>query len=169
MNSNIQPVAVAVADVNRHRRAEYERILQADPGIRLIADKVTGNGVGNDPAFVNRRFAPRTDVSVTEDEVARIKRLKPPVLLVNLNLCEDEDCALLLSLRRECPDAILVFLADDSVSESQIMRILEIGARGYLKNETVRLYLSKAIQVVGRGEAWVPRKMLGNIMENMLN
>lgn len=174
----MQPITVAIADTDRDRRAGYERLLQGESGITLLTNVASGDEVGeerllsgrpNDHVFENRRLKPRTNVAENEDEVARIKRLKPLVLLVNLNLCTDEDYALLLSLRRECPDTLMVFLADDSVHESKILKVLEIGARGYLKYETVQFHLSGAIQAVGRGEAWVPRKMLGNIMDHMLN
>lgn len=164
----MQPVTVAVAGANRMRRDGYERLLQSEAGIRLLTNTTSSNAVRNDHPSVNRRLKPRTHLTASEDEVARIKRLKPLVLLVELNLCTDEDYALLLSLRRECPWAKIVLLTDDSIHESQIIQALQIGARGYLKHETVRLQLSKAIRVVGRGEAWVPRKMLGNIMDHIL-
>lgn len=169
MKLHIQPVTVAIADTDRDRRAGYERLLQSEIGITLLTNVTSSNEVSNDHAFVNRRLNPRTNVTASEDEVARIKRLKPLVLLVNLNLCADDDYALLRSLRRECPWAKMVLLTNDSIHESQIIQALEIGARGYLKYETVQLHLSMAIRVVGRGEAWVPRKMLGNIMDHMLN
>jgi DNA-binding NarL/FixJ family response regulator len=167
MNSHKQSVTVAIADADRERRAGYERLLQGEAGITLLTNSTASHETGN--AFVNRRHKPRTNLTENENEVARIKRLKPLVLLINLNLCTDDDSALLLSLRRECPEAQMVFLADDSIQEDKILKVLEIGARGYLTYETVRLHLSKAVQVVSQGEAWVPRKMLGSIMEHMLN
>jgi DNA-binding NarL/FixJ family response regulator len=169
MSFHTQPITVAIADIDRDRRAKYERLLEGEPDITLLKDITSGNKASIDHALVNRRLEPRKNVSASENEVARIKRLRPLVLLVNLNLCTNEDYALLLSLRRECPEALIVLLTDDSVNEDQIKRILELGARGYLKNETVQLHLSKAIRVVGRGEAWVSRKMMGDIMSHILN
>jgi DNA-binding NarL/FixJ family response regulator len=169
VNLHTQPVTVAVADADRDRRAGYERLIQGEAGITLLTNVVSSNKASNDGTFVERRLNPRIDVTASEDEVARIKRLKPLVLLVNLNQCADEDCAFLLSLRRECPEALMVLLTDDSILERQIVQALEIGARGFLKYETVQLHLSKAVRVVGRGEAWVPRKMLGDLMGQLLN
>lgn len=178
MSFHMQPVTVAIADTDHDRRAGYERFLQGELGISLLTNVASSDEDGDEnllsghpdgTGFVNRRFEPRDNVTASEDEVARIKRLKPLVLLVNLNLCSDEDTALLLSLRCECPEALMVLLTDDSAQENHIIQALEIGARGYLKSETAQLHLSKAIQVVGRGEIWVPRKMLGNIMNRMLN
>jgi DNA-binding NarL/FixJ family response regulator len=165
----MQTVTVAIADVDRDRRAGYERLLHGESGITLLSSVGPDSDDGNDHAFVNRRLKQRTDVSACENEVARIKRLKPIVMLVNLDMCADEDHALLLSLRSECPESRIVLLAHDSVHESKIIQALEIGARGYLKNESVELHLSWAVQVVGRGESWVPRKMLGSILDRVLN
>jgi DNA-binding NarL/FixJ family response regulator len=162
-------VTVAVADVNRDRRAGFERLLYGEDGIELLSTVGSNNGDRHDHAFVNRRTKQRTDVSANENEVARIKRLQPRVMLVNLDLNADEDHALLLSLRTECPEARIVLLTDDTVHESRILQALEIGAIGYLKNEAIELHLSRAVTVVGRGEAWVPRKMLGKIMDRVLN
>lgn len=169
MNIHMQPITVAIADVDHGRRAGYERLLQGEPGISLLTNGASSKEASDEPAFVNRRLKPRTNITASENEVARIKRLKPLVMLVNLNMCADEDYALLLSLRCECPGTIVVLLADDSVQESQIIQALKIGARGYLKSNTAQLHLSKAIRVVSRGEAWLPRKMVGSIMENVLN
>lgn len=168
MGLNIQPVTVAIADRDHDRRSEYERILEDEIGITLLTNVKSNNEVGSDLAFVNRRLRPRINVTASEDEVARIKRLKPLVVLVNLNLCTDDDYAFLLSLHRECPDPFVILLADDSIDVSRILQALEIGARGYLTYETAQLHLSMAIRVVGHGEAWIPRKMLGNIMTHML-
>lgn len=169
MSSLVQSVTVAIVDADHKRRAAYERLLQGESGITLLTNIQTITEASNDADFVNRRLKPRTNLSTRDNEVARIKRLKPLILLVNLNLCADEDYALLLSLHHECPEVVMISLVDDSVSENQILQILEIGTRGYLKNNTAPLYLSKAIKVVGRGEAWVSRKMLGNIMNHMMN
>lgn len=169
MGSQVQPVTVAIADVDHGRRAGYERFLQDEPGITLLTNVATGNEAGNDAEFVDRRLKPRTNVTASEDEVARIKRLKPLVLLVNLDMCANEDYDLLMSLRRECPEMLVVLLANDSVDESKIIQAMKTGARGYLQYQTANLNLTKAIQVVARGEAWVPRKMVGDIMDNILN
>jgi DNA-binding NarL/FixJ family response regulator len=162
-------VTVAIADIDHDRRVGYERLLHGEDGITLLSNVGPSNGERNDHAFANRRLKQRTNISACENEVARIKRLKPNVMLVNLDMSADENHALLISLRCECPEARIVLLADDSVHDSKIIQALEIGVRGYLRKATVERYLSKAVQVVGHGEAWVPRKMLGNIMDHMLN
>jgi DNA-binding NarL/FixJ family response regulator len=165
----MQNVTVAVADVDRARRAGFERLLHGEDGITLLSNVGLDNGDRNDHAFSNRRLEQRTNISECENEVARLKRLKPVVMLVNLDMCGDENHALLLSLRNVCPNSRIVVLADDAVHESKIMQALEIGARGCLRNGSVGHNLAKVVQVVGRGESWVSRKMLGRIMDRVLN
>jgi DNA-binding NarL/FixJ family response regulator len=165
----MQTVTVAVADVDRDRRAGYERLLVGEDGITLLSNAGASSWGGDDHAFVQHRLKQRSNISTCENEVARIKMLRPIVILVNLDKGADDDLTLLLSLRSECPESNIVLLADDALHECKIIQALEIGARGYLKNETVELHLSKAVQVVGRGEAWVPRRILCNIMDRVLN
>jgi len=166
---DMQPVTVAIADADRDRRADYERFLQNEFGITLLKNVSSGMEVGDNSEFKNRRFKPRNSLTASEDEVARIKRLNPHVLLVNLNSFTDEECILLLSLRHECPKSLIVIITDETVLDNQIIQVLELGARGCLKYSAVKHQLAKAVKMVGRGEAWVPRKLLGNIMEHMLN
>jgi len=165
----MQPVAVAIADADHDRRAGCERFLQNELGITLLKNDQSKTKAGKYYGFVNRRLRPRDNITAIEDEVARIKRLDPHVLLVNLNSYTDDDCALLLSLRRSCPESLLLLLTDDSVHDNQIIQAMELGARGYLTYNTVQDQLANAVRVVGRGEAWVSRKLLGNIMDHMLN
>jgi DNA-binding NarL/FixJ family response regulator len=165
----MQTVTVAIADVDRERRTGYERLLHGEDGITLLSNVGTSNDDRNDHAFVNRRHTQRTNISECENEVARIKRLKPAVMLINLHTGADENHVLLLSLRSVCPESHIVVLADDAVHENKIIQAIEFGARGYLKYESVKLHLAKAVQVVGRGEAWLPRKMMGSIMDRVLN
>jgi DNA-binding NarL/FixJ family response regulator len=165
----MQTVTVAVADVDRNRRATYERFLHGEDGITLLSNVGQNNAVRNDHAFSCRRQTQRTFASASENEVARIKRLNPKVVLINLDKATDEEQALFLSLRCVCPESRIVLLAADAVSEATIIQAFEIGAQGYLKNETVELHLLRAVQVVGRGESWVPSKILGSIMDRLLN
>jgi len=170
MSFEAQQITVAVADVDANNCLFYENMLQDVSEITLLRDAVSSGEVGGDYRLKKcRRLKPRTDISVHENVVARIKRLKPLVVLVNMNLFSDEDQALLISLRRECADALIVLLVDDFVHETRLLQSLELGTRGYLKNGTAQFHLSKALQVVGRGDTWVPRSMLGNIMGRMLN
>lgn len=144
----MQPITVAIADENTERRARFERALHREQGISMLT----------------------SDVSKTEGAVARVRQLSPRVLLADLKQCTDADGAMLRSLRHACPDTLVVMLADESAQqEDLIIQALAGGARGYISLETEPILVSKAVQVIDRGEAWIPRKMLGKIMDQVLN
>lgn len=159
----MQPITVAIADTDRGRQTKFEHSLQGEEGIRVLTNVVSSEG----DVVNNRRLKPRTSISAIEDAVARVRRLNPRVLLANLNQCMDEDCAMLVSLRRECPETLVVLLSEETVREDQVIQALARGARGCLSRESAPPYLSKVVHVVDRGEAWVPRKMLGKIMDEV--
>lgn len=161
----MQPITVAIADTNRERQASLERSLQGEEGISVLADIASGASEMSS----NRRLESRSKISTIENAVARIRRLSPRILLANLNQSLAADCSLLVSLRRECPETLVVLLADEPVREEQLMQVMINGARGYLDQKATSPSLSKAIHMVHRGEAWVPRKMLGKIMDELLN
>jgi len=164
----MQTVTVAITDFDHDRRADCENLLQNESGIKLLKNIPSNTEIGSDLLFVNRRLKPRENVTMIEDEVARIKRLDPHVMLVNMDSFADNECVLLLSLRRECPESLMILTTDDSVRNKQIIHALELGVRGYLRFDTIQQLLANAVRVVGRGDAWIPRKLLGNIMDYML-
>ncbi|MES1981112.1 MAG: DNA-binding response regulator [Pseudomonadota bacterium] len=119
-------------------------------------------------ALNERRLTPRGNISAVEEVVARTRRLNPRILLAYLNQCTDAGCAMLVSLRRECPETLVVLLADESAHEDQVMLALAKGARGCVNPKADPTHFSRAAQMIDRGEAWVPRKMLGKIMDEVM-
>jgi DNA-binding NarL/FixJ family response regulator len=161
----MQAITVAIADADRGRQVRFEHALQSEEGIRVLTNVVSNTSdIQN-----NRRLKPRANISTLEDTVARVRRLKPRVLLANMEQCLDEDCAMLVSLQRECPETLVVLLADEPVRETELMQALASGARGCLDQEATSPRLSKVVHMVDRGEAWVPRKMLGKIMDEVMH
>ncbi|MGA8146848.1 MAG: DNA-binding response regulator [Gallionellaceae bacterium] len=160
----MQQITVAISDQNVGRCAKFEHLLQYEQGIQILVNAKSNE----DDMIRDRRLMPRINITAAEDMVARICRLKPRVLFANIKQCIEADCAMLMTLRHECPDTLVVLLADESVQEEdQVLRALASGARGYLDLEAESSNLSKAVRVIDRGEAWVPRKMLGKIMDQV--
>lgn len=142
----MRAITVAIVDDDSEKRARCEYALQGAQGIRVL-----------------------TDVATSESNITKILRLNPRVLFVSLKESIDADCAMLNSLRSERPEMRVILLADESAAqEKQIMQALAKGAHGYLNLETGTVHISKAVHVINRGEAWVPRRMLGKIMNQIL-
>lgn len=141
----MQAITVAIADDDGEERAKYEHALQGAQGIRVL-----------------------TEISTDESDITRIRRLNPRVLLVSLKEATDADCAMLNSLRGKCPEMRVILFTDASViQEDQVMQALAKGAHGYLNLEAGPAHISKAIHVINQGEAWVPRSMLGKVMDQI--
>lgn len=161
----MQMITVVIADEDVERRAKFEKSLQGEEDILVLKNATTSEG----ERTIDRRLNPRKCISAIDNVVAMMRRLNPRILLANLKQCIDEDCAMLVSLRRECPETLVVLLADESVQqEDRVMLALASGARGYLSPEADSHHLLKAVHVIDRGEPWVPRKMLGKIMDQVL-
>lgn len=141
----MQSITVAIADENIARRTKFEFLLQDEPSISVLAN-----------------------MKAIEDVLPMTAQLKPRILFVSLEQCAEKNGEILLSLRRECPETRIVLLADETARQGgMIMQALAKGARGYLDLETDPILVSKAVQVIDQGEAWVSRKMLGHIMDHV--
>lgn len=105
----------------------------------------------------------------SENLVARMRRLKPRILLLSADLCTDAGCSLLQALRRECPGTLVMLVGPHAIEDEQLANALVTGARAYLEQDDLERLLARAVHGVDRGEAWVTRKMLGKIMEMSLS
>jgi len=161
----MRAITVAIADEDEERRTRFERSLQGEQDIRLLTNRTAEGRISQD-----RRLRSRANITRIDDVVARSRRLKPRILFASLQQCTDANCSMLSSLRSECPETLVVMLADESDQhEERILQALASGARGYLNPGVDALHISKAVRVIDRGEAWVPRKMLGKIMDQVLH
>lgn len=157
-------ITIAVADADHDRRASYERaFLQSAGAISLLTNISSGNNFSGS----NRRAKSRANMTIAENELARAKRLRPDILLVDVNLLSDPDCNMLTTMRQECPGTFVVLLADEFESEEMVLKALEGGARGYLSRDDAKQHISRVVSVISKGEFWVPRHMLGKIMDKI--
>ena len=138
----MQTITVAIAGRQAAGLATCKRLLRQEPDTEVVGQAATCMEI-----------------------VATVRKFKPRVLVCSFEMCTDTDYPLLLELRRECPATRVVLLADDLTEEDQLMHALAIGARGYLGRDEIQLHLASAVRGVDQGEAWVPRKMLGKMLE----
>lgn len=141
----MRAITVAIADDDGGRRAKYENSLQGAEGIRVL-----------------------TYAAISAGDITKIRQLNPRVLLVSMKQCAD--CAMLDALRRECPETRVILFTDESFpQEDQLMHALAKGVRGYLSLEAGMAQISKAVHLIDSGDAWVPRRVLGNILDQILH
>src|SRR4051812_43580645 len=90
--------------------------------------------------------------------------LKPSVLLLDENLPglnASEDVAELLKLSSTSKIIVCTSFTDE---RSQI-KILRLGARGFLHRETDPILLRRAVEIVRKGEIWASRRIISRLLD----
>lgn len=161
----MQPINVAVTDVNQQKREAMEHFLQQDrQNLAVLTDVLSKQ----DERVKERRLKSREYITLIEDNLARINRLKPQVLFVSAQYFLAADCMFFVLLRRQCPEILVILLTDEATEENEIMKVLANGVCGFLSHKSDLVDFLKATKAVEHGEAWVPRKLHGKIMEKIL-
>lgn len=139
------PITVVIADQDKRRRVHFMHILQPEKGKGISVVGVARSGL---------------------EAMMAAAKLKPRILLLNLNLIKRKRNNLLPALRQSSPRTKVILLTDHG-AEAAILEGLSHGAWGYLIDGGIRTFLPKAVRVVDAGEAWVPRKMVVKIIERL--
>jgi DNA-binding NarL/FixJ family response regulator len=136
-------ISVVIADRGKSGRATCRTLLRPEKGIRVVGEAASGL-----------------------DAVTAAERLKPSILLLDLELFNGDGPSLLPVIRRKSPGTRVLLLTDDA-PEAPTLEALSHGAHGYLDRGALRSYLPRAVRAVGAGEAWVPRKMVAQIIARL--
>ena len=139
-------IRVVIADADPVRHAECERLVREGRRFRLVAQAVR-----------------------TEDVLPMVVQYRPRVLVLGLDLCDDDGGYPVSALHVRCPQTKVVLLPAHADQEDRVLRALGNGACAYLTLETLRRHLCNALHGVDNGEVWVPRKMLGRILDRLIN
>ncbi len=131
---------VVIASNRKIIRTTCRRLLQEEKEVRVIGEARSGL-----------------------EAVGHLK-LKPRILLLDLNLCLGYGVALLQVLRRRSPRTKMILLTAGP-SETGLLDALAHGVRGYVQIQVLRRFLPKAVHAVDAGEAWIPRGMVTKILD----
>jgi len=137
-------ISVVIADRRHAGRAACRGLLTSEKGIRVVGEVKSGL-----------------------DAVTAAERLKPSILLLDLDLFDgDAGSTLLPVIRRRSPETRVLILTRRGRTLKTIEALCH-GARGYLEKERLQMYLPRAVRALDAGEAWVPRKMVAKIMDRV--
>ena len=139
----MRPITIVLAVREETPRKACLRILQSEKWMKVVAEATSGL-----------------------DAFAAVTQLKPSVLLLDMNLSHERGASLIPALHRKSPDSKVIMLVSRAV-EIPILEALSFGARGYLEEKEIPDFLTKAIQAVDAGEAWVPRTMVAKIIAQL--
>lgn len=127
-------------------RSALRVALGSEPGLHVVAETV--------------------DVETT---VATSLRLRPDLVLLAANLAPDASLAGTCRRLQEVdpPPAVLVVTDDDD--HALLLQLLDGGAIGYVTRDSRLSDLVHSVNAALRGEACVPRRMLGGLLKELIN
>jgi two-component system NarL family response regulator len=114
-------------------------------------------------------LAPDIVVDATADDGAgaidAYRKFRPDVMLLDLRMPDVDGVAAARSIRREFPEAKILFLTSYD-TESEIHQALEAGAAGYLLKQSKGFEIMAAIRAVAAGERWIPEGVARRALEH---
>jgi DNA-binding NarL/FixJ family response regulator len=136
-------VNILIADPERASRNAATRVIQSLRGMRIVGEAHTGH-----------------------EAVLATARLKPRVVLLDLQLSSEFGASLISVLRRRSARSRVILLVGRA-SEDRIVEALSHGAVGCVTKKEIPLFLSKALEAVASGEAWMSRKLVPKIVDRL--
>lgn len=136
-------VSVLIADSDKAGRAAATRVVQKLRGMRVVGEARTGL-----------------------EAVSLTGRLKPRVVLLDLNLSSEFGASLISVLRRKSARTRVILLVGRA-PENRIIEALSHGAVGCVTKNNLGRFLPEALEAVASGEAWMSRKLIPKIMDRL--
>ena len=91
---------------------------------------------------------------------------RPAVLLLDLDLPQIGEVKGVSAIQRLCPSTRIILFAG-AHDEKEGISALKAGAKGYCKKEIEPSQLRKAVEVVQKGEVWVGRKTICQLLAEL--
>jgi two-component system nitrate/nitrite response regulator NarL len=139
------PAVIRVALVDDHPifRDGLRMLIAASPGLEVAGE--SGNG---------------------EDALRMIEETTPDVVLLDLTMPRMNGLDVLEALSKS-PKAPSVVLLTASIDRADMVRALQLGARGIILKESATRLLYACVQRVMAGEYWVAHSAVGDMVEAM--
>ena len=135
--------SVLIADDHPIFRAALRKLLETDPGIRVIGE--AGDG---------------------RDAIRMVHELRPDLLLLDLVMPVKGGLDTLQELSTMASPPRTLLLAAE-VADSDVVEALQFGARGIVMKQNASELLFKSIRTVMAGQYWVGRECVGDLIDQM--
>jgi DNA-binding NarL/FixJ family response regulator len=126
---------------------EFQRLLANKPGFRLITRQLE---------------------STLAPDLRRLEFPQAAVYVVDAHAARPATGALLSNILEHYPAARVIVVGDD-FSENANFSLLRMGAKGLLTYSEARENLPRALPLVSAGGFWVPRTLLSNFVDSILD
>lgn len=141
-NKRSQNIRIVIADDHPIFRDGLRRLLEAEPGLKVIGEASDGN-----------------------DAVKLARQLKPDVMLLDLAMPRQPGLEALRDLSTGGANGVKVILLTAAAEKHQIVEALQLGARGVVLKDSATQLLLKCIHTVMAGEYWVGREAVSNLVQ----
>lgn len=109
-------------------------------------------------------------ISFLDDEVHAlnaVEQIQPTVILLNYNLQKTETNNYIKALLKMSSNSKIVVVANE-LADNEILGCLVAGAKGYQVIKSLDQYILKIIKVIDAGEAWVSRRMVAKLLDELV-
>ncbi len=137
------PIRVLLADDHTIVRKGVAQILSEQPDIRVVAQASDGNSA-----------------------IEMYRRERPDVALLDLRMPGLEGVEVVVDLRQEFPEAVLVMLTTYD-TDDDIDRALKAGAKGYLLKDVAPADLVACVRTVHQGGTWISQVIASRLVARM--
>ena len=135
-------IRILIADDHPIFRDGLRRLLQAE-GLHVVGEAPNG-----------------------EEAVKLAGQLKPDILLLDVAMPQKPGLEALRELS-EAKTPVRTILLTAAIERTQIVEALQLGARGVVLKESATELLLKSIQAVIRGEFWVGRESVSDLVQTL--
>ena len=141
MPESAHPIRIVIADDHPIFRDGLRRLLEADPGLTVVGEAADG-----------------------VEALKLALKLKPDVLLLDLAMPRQTGLDTLPELAHSCPNVRTIVLTA-AVEKPEVVRALQLGARGVVMKESATELLLRSIRAVMKGEFWVGRGSVSDLVQ----
>src|SRR4029079_16138463 len=124
-------VRIVIADDHPIFRDGLRRLLEAEPDLIVVGEAINA-----------------------EDAIHLVRKLRPDILLLDVAMPKESGLDALRTLS-ESTDSPRVILLTAAIAKAEMVKALQIGARGVVLKESATALLFEAIRTVMANEYWV--------------
>jgi two-component system, NarL family, nitrate/nitrite response regulator NarL len=135
-----EPVRVLVADDHEVVREGLRRLLESDPGVRIIGEAASG-----------------------DEALARALEQKPDVLILDISMPGKSGFETLRELEDQSGVRTVIFTA--AIDRAGIFNAIQLGARAVVLKTAASDVLMDAVWAVAQGDYWLDRTQIASFPE----